>query len=164
MWQFWIIALLSLFLLVSYFVIPLFFPGIPLSNLWGGVQEKHLRWVYTVSMLLCAVSYLLVFTYSWNHMSASLLSAFCGFLFFSMLWMPFMYLSLQHPSNTGLKALMILTLFAIACFALWIVFAVRDLQDPRYEAWYGVALAGAVYLFLHTFLLDFMVFSTAYVV
>ena len=162
MWQFWILALLSLMLFVSYFVIPLFFSGIPLSDLWGGVQEKHLRWVYFVSMWLCALSYLLVLAYSWNHMSASLFTAFCGFLFFSMLWMPFMYLSLQHPSSPSLKAFMVLTLFAIACFAMWIVLAVRDLQDPRYEAWYGVALAGALYLFLHTFVLDFLVFSTAY--
>ena len=164
MWQFWVVALLSLVLLVSYFVIPLFFPGIPLSDLWGGVQEKHLRWVYTVSMLLCAISYILVVAYSWNHMSPSLLTAFCGFLFFSLLWMPLMYVSLQHPSSKWLKAMMVLALFAVAIFALLVVVAVRNLQDPLYEAWHATALAGSVYLFLHTFVLDFLVFSTAYII
>lgn len=81
-----------------------------------------------------------------------------------MLWMPLMYLSLQNPSSAWLKALMVLTLFAIACFALGLVVAVGHLPDPLgREAWHGVALAGAIYVFLHTFILDFLVFSTAYV-
>ena len=164
MWQFWVIAFLSLFLFLSYFVVPRFFSGIPLSKLWGGVEGKQQKWLYTVSMLVCALSYLLVLAYSWNHMSPSLLTAFCGFLFFSMLWMPFMYLSLKNPSSTWFKVFMVLTLFVIACFAMGLVLAVHNLHDTRHEVWYGIALAGAIYLFLHTFVLDFLVFSTAYLI
>lgn len=161
MWRFLVVAFLSLLLVVSYFLTPRFFRGISLSNLWGGIHSVALKWVYTASMLLCAVSFLLVISYFYGHASSSLFAALVCFLLFSILWMPFMYLSLR--GHSWATTLMVATLAAIAACALWTVLAVATNGEDS-TAWHAVAQAGAVYLFLHTFLLDFLVFSTAYLI
>lgn len=160
MWRFYVLSFLSLTLLVSYFIVPRLFPTVPLKSLWGGIHSVWLQWVYTVSMLLCALSFLVVMAYFYGHASSSLFAAVVCFLVFSLLWMPFMFVSLRGTAS--FTVLMVMTLAAIAACALWVVMALVAADHNARTAWHATALAAAIYLFLHTFLLDFIVFSTAY--
>jgi hypothetical protein len=98
-------------------------------------------------MLLAAISFLVLLGYAYGHLSNALFGSMIGLLVFSLLWMPLMYLSLTRPVAKGF---MIAVLGIIAAFAAGIVFSVSNTMWP----WIA-----ALYLFLHTFLLDFVFFS-----
>ena len=147
MWRFYCLLVLSFLVFLSYFIVPRLFPDIPLENLWGGISNPALRYVYVASMLLAALSFLVLLGYAYGHLSQGLWVSMIGLLVFSLLWMPLMFLSFHHPTAKGM---MIAVLGIIAAFAAGIVFSVSNTMWP----WIA-----ALYLFLHTFLLDFVLFS-----
>jgi hypothetical protein len=156
MLRFFLILFLSLLVPVSYAVVPRFFPGTSTEELWGGVHKLPTRILYLISIGLAAVSYLVLLSFYYHRSdSDALFYAFLGFLFFSMLWMPLMYLSLENPSP-GSKAAMVVTLALVAAFSCWILAVVQG-DQPRW--WESTA---AAYLMLHSVFVDGVVFSVSY--
>jgi hypothetical protein len=112
-----------------------------------------------VSIFLCAVGFVLVLAYSHSHMSSSLFEALCTFLLLSFLWMPFMYGLLVHPASVIFKVMVVGILFAVACCALWVALSVLYIKDDTSGEWHTCVTVGGFYVFFHTLVLDFALFS-----
>lgn len=154
MWKFYFLLFLCFCVPFSYLVVPRFFPTIPLSQLWGGIHQPMVRGLYTASILLAAAGFLTVLVYAYHHLTDSLFGAMILLLTASVFWMPFMYLSLTDRRWT---APMILVLALVGIAAAWMVAAVAVAREN--DRW---ALVGASYLCFHVVVLDFIVFSLAY--
>jgi len=160
MWKFYSLLLLSLCVPLSYVLTPRVFPGIAISDLWGGIQQPTTRSLYVASMLLAAIGFLAIIAFAYVQLTDPLFWSMVVLLVASTLWMPLMYLSLQHPSRRVWTGLMILVLAIIGCGAIGMVAAIAC--SRKHDALGTAALAGASYLCFHVVVLDFIVFTTAY--
>ncbi len=130
------------------------------SALWGGVPETWLP-LYTISMVLAAVGYLLFtfFLFFRAHELGIFIDfrrvwlAYVAILVPSALWMPLTIEMVTSPSpSTWAMIRLMLTLVALGGLAL-VITLVR--VKPRSRDWsYWAALIGSVVFFLHTAVLD----------
>jgi hypothetical protein len=135
--------------------------------LWGGVPQQ-LRPLYAVGMLLAALGYL-AFTYfllfrldpDQARIGRGLDFRFFGTLYTailvpSALWMPLTLRMVEEP-RLALWMVIRLVLVAVGLAALGMVVALLSTR-PRQPRWaYWIAVAGAVLFFLHTGILDAIV-------
>ena len=160
MWKFYLLLVLSLCVPLSYVLTPRAFPDIPISDLWGGIQQPTTRSLYVASMLLAAIGFITVVAFAYGGLTDTLFWSMVVLLVASTLWMSLMYLSLKYPSSRLWKSLMILVLAIIGLGAMGMVAAIACSRGN--DALGMTALVGASYLCFHVVVLDFIVFSTAY--
>lgn len=133
------------------------------SALWGGVPKAWLP-VYTTSMLLAAAGYLL-FTFFLLFRAHEfgividfrmLSLVYLAILVPSALWMPLTVQMVASPSpSTWVGIRLVLTLVALGGLAVVITLV---LLQPRPQHWsYWAALVGSAVFFLHTAVLDAIV-------
>jgi len=160
------VVILSLLVFVSYLIIPKFFPAIPVSQLWGGITNRTAKYIYIISITLSAVAFLLILSFflSTTQSNKTLFWSLCGFLCFSLLWMPCMYLSRRYPApKQPYQYISVVILGIVAFFALCIFFAFYQLtaNTKNTTSFLVAALVSSAYLFFHTFFLDFILFTFA---
>ena len=129
--------------------------------LWGRIKEKYKN-LYLLSILLATIGYLLMLNFvvfrvkNNNNKMHEILSFQIIIILASMLWMP---LSIRYHKNKNIivKFLVILTLFTVAIASLGNALKVSSLIVPKKENMYKVnAVVGSLYLFFHTFVVDFL--------
>ncbi len=157
-----IIALGGVLVLGSYVQGMVANPG-KASALWGGVPKSALP-AYTVMMLLAAVGYLL-FTYFLLFRASPLgvnpdfrlyAVIYAIILIPSALWMPLTVQMVSQPSPVTWFAIRLaLILVGLAAFAM--LYSLITIK-PRPQDWsYWAAIAGSSAFFLHTAVLDALI-------
>lgn len=161
---FYCILFFALLVFLSYFIVPRFFPGIPLDKLWGGIRDPRARVLYTLSIMVSAVAFLVIISYYGMRAPEDrrLFWALTGFLFFSILWMPLMFLHKKYPPpNSPYHFLTPLVLGMVAFFALFVFFILFQNQQKDGSPFHSAAVVAAGYLLFHTLFLDFILFTIA---
>jgi hypothetical protein len=137
------------------------------AALWGGMPQA-LRPLYTLGMALGALGYL-AFTYFLLFRLDPARARVAGRLGYSTfnvlyalilvpsaLWMPLTEQMVQQPSPAAWAAIrLVLALVGLAALGMLLALLRLEPRQPRW-AW-GLALAGAVLFFLHTAILDALV-------
>lgn len=139
------------------------------QRLWGRIHEKY-RPVYTVSMLLAALGYMLMMYFlvvkvkNNNELLREILVLQIIVILASMLWMPLATKYIKNKNedknknkNIILKFAIILILFTVAIASLGNFFKVLSINFPQKDINVRFfSVIGAFYLFFHTFALDFL--------
>lgn len=137
------------------------------ATLWGGVPES-IRPIYGVGMILATLGYLSCCYYLFFHVNAKSARIFNYFSFniFTFIYliilipsMLFIYLTLNMTLAPSLFTWIFLRtiLLVVALGALLMIAALLGL-NTRFAHWaYWLALAGSSLFFLHTFILDALV-------
>jgi len=150
---------LSVVLFLSYFMVPLLFPDIPTDRLWGRLRYKkdlHKWFLLSTAVMWICYSVVLWFLYTrGERIQRSIVWSLSGFLIFSLLWMPLMYLYMKQPHVYSYMISAVLG--ATAFFAFWVLFLVWQIRDN--SMWSVIAIVSAVYVCFHTFVVDFILFS-----
>lgn len=134
------------------------------NALWGGISER-IRPLYAVGMLLAALGYF-AFTYYLlfrldpdsvviaGRCKYSLFNyIYLGILIPSALWMPFTFKMIENPATaTWVIIRVILAIVALASLALIWAIAAAAPRGPATAYW--LALLGSSLFFLHTAVLD----------
>jgi len=139
------------------------------QRLWGRIHEKY-RPVYTVSMLLAALGYMLIMYFlvvkvkNNNELLREILVLQIIVILASMLWIPLATKYIKNKNedknknkNIILKFAIILILFTVAIASLGNFFKVLSINFPQKDINVRFfSVIGAFYLFFHTFALDFL--------
>tara|TARA_X000000950_G_scaffold288558_1_gene405955 strand:+ start:2738 stop:3268 length:531 start_codon:yes stop_codon:yes gene_type:complete len=139
------------------------------QRLWGRIHEKY-RPVYTVSMLLAALGYMLMMYFlvvkvkNNNELLREILVLQIIVILASMLWMPLATKYIKNKNedknknkNIILKFAIILILFTVAIASIGNFFKVLSINFPQKDINVRFfSVIGAFYLFFHTFALDFL--------
>ena len=134
------------------------------QRLWGRIHEKY-RPIYTVSMLLAALGYMLMMYFlvvkvkNNNELMREILVLQIIVILASMLWMP---LTIRYMKNKNaiIKSIVILVLFTVAIASFGNFFKVSKIIVPKKEKYLKlISILGAFYLFFHTFVLDFLLWN-----
>lgn len=141
--------------------------GVPVKTLWG--KAYKVEKVYLVSMLLAAIGYLLVFTFSVfktpntnvnSGILSNLLVIQVVIVVVSMIWLPMTLTYLKDKSNKRLNMVAVLIiLFIVALASAKQFLLVRNLTpENNYcgKTMKTLAKLGAGYFFVHTFFFDFI--------
>lgn len=139
--------------------------------LWGGVPAR-IRPVYTASMILSAIGYLLVLYYL---LVAAVPDAvqICGspgfewfipiivlMLFPSALWMPLSSLYVDRPS-TSIWVAVRTVLFIVGLASIALAWALLALE-PSGGVAYWLAVVGSIWFAFHTFVLDSILWAALF--
>jgi len=133
------------------------------SSLWGGVPE-NIRWLYAVSMLLSAVGYFLFTLFILFKVDSSIkIWNFSGFNLFylsyllilipSSFWMPLTTAYVGGHSAIIWIAIRVV-LFLVAAGSFLLLLSLLNLNPKPSGLFYTSAIAGITVFFLHTFVLD----------
>ncbi len=146
-------------------------PG-SVSVLWGKIKGPF-RSVYTVSMLLSALSYF-AFAYfllfkivpSEAKVTGTLgfdifFAAITGMLLFSSLWMPFTYSYVEKP-NPGTWTAIRIVLFLVGFSSCALAWALLSLHSKQPAVPYWIAVVGSIYFAFHTTILDAFIWPVLY--
>jgi|SaaInlStandDraft_2_1057019.scaffolds.fasta_scaffold154410_1 hypothetical protein len=153
-------VVLGTILLYSYYYLGSNNSGV-VEKLWGRIRG-NLRNFYLFSMLVTLIGYLLMLYFlvfrvkNNNELLNEILVFQIIVIVISMLWMP---LSIKYLTNKNiyLKPIIILVLFVVGIAALGNTLKVSKLQvSNKNKSFKNLAVAGAGYLFFHTFVLDFL--------
>ena len=116
-------------------------------------------------MILSAIGFLILVFYLLSSNSLTelqikqLFSALLSIVIISMLWLPLSLLFLRDR-QTIYKILILLTLFLVAVSSFFASYIVYNIKDKEHEFLKNSAFIGMFYLFLHTFFLDFIIWSS----
>lgn len=157
-----IIALLGAILLLTYY--NFIHSGIDNAELlWGRIKD-NLRKMYYVSMLITAISFILILYYlfltnslDYNN-SLQILMTICAIIILSMFWMP---ISLKYliVKLDKYKILITAILFFVALASLLLAIELYKINEKKYKTQKNIAFAAAIYFFFHTFVLDTIVWT-----
>ena len=150
-------TLLCLMVLSSYLLTPLFFPDIPIERLWGGIKNPGLRSIYIVSIGVTTLCVLFLLWFSLRYTSFELLLSLGLFLLLSALWMPTIFLALSHSNPPGIVYYLSFIGLGLVAFFAYCMFQVIFRSDVPDIQW-GLAVGASGIVFLHTFLLDFLLY------
>lgn len=132
---------------------------------WGGVPAS-LRKYYGISMLIAAVSYIamtLIVLLKVDDGTAKIFGLFDYRLFWllytvilgaSALWMPLTYLVLGSPGNAALVVAVKGVLVVVALGALGLGVSLTGLRPQPAGSMHALSVVGSGLFFLHTFVLD----------
>ena len=140
-----------------------------LAAFWGGVPE-NLRSLYTVSMLLAALgyfaySYYLLFSYNQGATTLGKSLRFgvfhwlyLGILIPSALWLPLTWEMVARPGPAVWLAIrLVLALVGLASLGIMAALLRIKPQKPGWAYW--LAMIGSAIFFLHTGILDALVWT-----
>lgn len=155
-----IIAILGILLLYSYYF---FAKKNNVQKLWGNIHGKLLL-IYYISMILTAIAFLLFFYYLFISTSFEKKQTYHIFIalslviILSMFWMP---LSLQYMKNKSpfIKFSIYAVLFFIPCAVLYIIHSCINIKENKYKIEKKIAIFSMIYFFIHTFFLDFLLWT-----
>jgi len=137
------------------------------NDLWGGIPEG-VRTIYTVSMLLSAVGYLLFFFHILFRVDPAqvALPGGRGYAFFhvpfllillpSAFWMTLTFQWLANPA-TGTWIATRLVLFTVAFGSVLMTYFLAQLKTTAPEQFWWPAVLGAAWFTFHTLILDAIV-------
>lgn len=142
------------------------------TALWGGIPQTS-RGLYTLSMLLATISFF-IFNFfillKVDPKEAMLgnFSAYCIFTLFYILillpsaaWTPLTLLFIQGQ-KPALWILIRIILFLVALGALGVLITLLFLQPKQSGLFYWSAVAGITIFFLHTFILDSLIWPAVF--
>ncbi|HXY74582.1 MAG TPA: hypothetical protein VEH58_04595 [Dehalococcoidales bacterium] len=142
------------------------------SVLWGGVPVK-IRPIYTVSMLISALSYFAFLFYIFFRLDPSQvrIAGTSGFTMFyiifivmlgaSALWMPLTNMYVANP-GTGLWVGIRLVLAVVGLASIGLFLALLTMQGKVLGVAYGLAIGGSAYFAFHTAILDAVVWAALF--
>ncbi len=142
------------------------------SALWGGVPKSAIPF-YTMGMFLSAIGFLATSYYIFFKMDAVSVKMLGGldFRFFSIiylvilipsaLWMPLTIKMVNNPS-AGLSAGIRIVLILVAIGSLLMLLAFITLKPKVLDWTYYLALVGSAFFFLHTAVLDALLWTTLF--
>lgn len=156
-----IIILLFLTLLYSYYYFSKSAPNF--QKLWGRIQESKKN-IYYGSIFITLVAFIIFLYYLWAsnsfiddktgiHQTRKLFVILVIFLLLSISWTPMSLYYLTNKSTT-LKYQIILLMFLIPLSLIYPIYVLYNLQDDKHKLLKNISLAGIIYYFLHTFILD----------
>jgi hypothetical protein len=140
--------------------------------LWGGVPT-NIRPVYTVSMILSALSYfafiyLLLFRLVPGDVAIAgrfgyglFFAIFLLILISSAFWMPLTNIYVGNPSN-GTWIAIRAVLFIVALGSIALFWALLSLQTKNHDLPYWLAVVGSGYFAFHTFVLDAILWAALF--
>ena len=144
--------------------------GVSVKTLWG--KAYSVRNFYTLSLILCVVSYLvmslfILFKTPNSRQNLALISNLVVInvliITISMLWLPLTLLYVKEKDSKSLTMLgVLLVLFIVAMSAYKQVNLVKALSPENNncaQTMKTAAIVGAGYFFFHTFFLDFLGWS-----
>lgn len=159
-----IITILGILLLYSYY----YFLNLKKSNLndlWGKIEQKGAFYnFYLISMIIAALGFMLMMYYllicnSFTKKDIKhIFIASLIILIASMCWMPLSLEYLRHPS-IWLKILIICILLLVAGGSYYTMLRLYWTKDTKDNITRILAILGIKYLFLHTFILDLIIWS-----
>lgn len=142
------------------------------NALWGGVPQGS-RGLYTISMLLSAVSFFIftffiLFKVSPGETTIGKFSAYLFFYIFYILillpstaWTP-LTLNFIQGQKPLLWALIRVILFLVALGSLGVLITLLLLKPKPSSVFYWSAVIGALIFFLHTFVLDALIWPAVF--
>lgn len=142
------------------------------NALWGGVP-KNARGFYTVSMILSALSFFIftsfiLFKVNTKEATVGSLSAYFLFTLFyilillpSAVWTPLTLNFIQSQKNT-VWILIRIVLFLVALGALGVLTTLLLLKPKPSGLFYWSAIVGVAIFFLHTFVLDSLIWPAVF--
>jgi hypothetical protein len=142
------------------------------SILWGGVPV-NIRPVYTISMIISALSYFAFLFYIFFRLDPSQvrIAGTSGFTMFyviflvmliaSALWMPLTNLYVSNPS-TGLWVGIRLVLATVGLASIGLFVALLTLQGKVPGVAYWLAVIGSAYFAFHTAILDAIIWAALF--
>jgi hypothetical protein len=159
-----IISILGILLLYSYY----YFLNLKKSNLrdlWGRIKPQTTFYnFYLISMIIAALGFLLMMNYllvgnlftqkDITHLFISSLVI----LIASLLWMPLSLEYIKYPS-IWLKIIIIMILLMVACGGYYIILRLYWIKDTKNNITRILSILGMIYFFLHTFILDSIIWS-----
>ena len=155
------ILVFGAFLLYSYYRLGTQTPYV--NKLWGSIKN-NLKNFYTFSILLCAIPYLTTLYYVNTsksidiHIKNNILCGLLCIVLFSIFWMPLSILYLlKKEDKTMIQQLVLITLFLVACSALYVVMNLHQIKSN--DLLYKISYYGMCYFLFHVFVLDFITWS-----
>lgn len=142
------------------------------NALWGGVPATS-RGIYTISMILSALSFFIftsfiLFKVSPKEATIGTISAYCFFILLYILilipsaaWTPLTLLFVSNQ-NHAIWILIRIVLFLVALGSLGILFSFLFLQPKPSGIFYWSAITGIIIFFLHTFILDALIWPAVF--
>lgn len=156
-----ILIILFLSLLYSYYYFSKSAPNF--QKLWGRIPESKKN-IYYGSIFITLVAFIIFLYYLWIsnsfindktniNQTIKLFVILVIFLLLSISWTP---LSLYYLNNksTMLKYQIIIIMFLIPLSLIYPIYVLYNLQDDKHTLLKNITLTGIVYYFLHTFILD----------
>lgn len=140
--------------------------------LWGGVPAT-IRPVYTVSMVLSALSYFAFIYYIFFRLNPAQVSigGVSGFILFyviflfmlipSAFWMPLTNIYVANPS-TGIWVAIRTVLAIVGIASIALLWALLALQGKVPGIAYWLAVAGSAYFAFHTAILDALIWAALF--
>ncbi len=161
---FTIISILGILLLYSYY----YFINLKKSNLndlWGGIKpNSKLYNFYIISIGLAALGFILMMYYllvgnSFNEKDIKhIFISTLVILIASMFWMPLTLEYIKHP-QPWLKTIIIIILLIVACGGYYTMLRLYWTNDTKHKISRILSILGMKYFFLHTFILDCIIWS-----
>ena len=151
-----IISVLGILLLVSY-------KYLYSVKLWGSIDGSFRSW-YLISMFVAAFGFILMMYYmrigkSFSHSDVmQLFITSLVIIIISMLWMPFSLQYYKHPI-LWLKIIILLILLTVALAGFYAILRIYWVKETEYKMTKIMAIIGMKYFFLHTFVLDLIIWS-----
>lgn len=144
--------------------------GVSVKTLWG--KAYSMRQIYTMSIILCLISYLIimlfvVFKTPNSRQNTALISNLVVInvliITISMLWLPLTILYVKEKRSKGVSMMGVLLVLFIVGMASYkqinLVNALTPESNNCAQTMKTVATIGAGYFFFHTFFLDFLGWS-----
>jgi len=157
------ILVFGAFLLYSYYRLGTNTPNV--NQLWGSIKG-NLKHFYTFSIFLCAIPFLTTMYYVNTsktidkHMKNNILCGLLCIVIFSIFWMPLSILYLlKKEDKSMIQQLVLITLFLVACSALYVVMHLQKIQLNNNSLLYKTSYYGMCYFLFHVFVLDFITWS-----
>jgi len=140
--------------------------------LWGGVPE-NIRPIYTVSMIISALSYFAFLYYIFFRLEPSQVSVagvsgftmlyiiFLGILIASAFWMPLTNMYVSNP-GIGLWVWIRVVLVIVGLASIALLVALITMQGRVSGVSYWLAVIGSGYFAFHTMVLDAIVWAALF--
>ncbi len=138
--------------------------GKGVDALWGGTPA-NIKGIYTASMLVCAVSYFIFFSYIFSNLGSGTFSnikilgdkifliLFALILIASAFWMPLTNIMISNPSPVvwiGIRV--VLVIVGLASCAVFL--SLLTISPRPGGIWYFASLLGMFWFTFHTLILD----------
>ena len=132
--------------------------------LWGRIKKEH-RPVYLFSVLVCAISFILFLYYvfvksDFTQEQITIIFTLCLLIIFlSKFWtlFSFQYLDNKRPFWKYATQFVLLMIPITIITLLYNVYKINDKKDLSVLKFF--VMAGLLYFFLHTFFMDFILWS-----
>ena len=160
-YNFLIIFVLGIILLYSYYYYAVNTKNI--LQLWGRIK-KPLLYIYYLSMIISAISFLLLIIYlilsdNFNSNQINLIFySIIGIVFFSLFWMPLSIEYLKNPS-TFIQYAIYFDLFLVAISTFYLLYILYNIKDDQNKLLKNLAFWGMIYFFIHVFFFDLILWT-----